>query len=111
MIIDTLLLLLAAGASLVGCACLALSQDRHRLAVAGDRRHPPRTPGHTRSLGWYLLAASLLACTLRDGGAFAALLWPLLVGASAFAVALTLTYRPELLRPLLGMKPDHHPQR
>ena len=39
---------------------------------------------------------------LRDGGGVATLLWPLLVGVGALAVARALTYRPKLLAPLAG---------
>jgi hypothetical protein len=91
------LFLAAAFTAWLGCACLALSQERHWKAVTGGA--PPRTKS-LRITGWLLVAASLALCIARDGGSFAALMWPLLLAGGALATAALLTWRPAWLRPL-----------
>ncbi len=95
-----LLSVCAALAALLGCAALALSQERHWKAVAMRASPPPRA---VRPLGWALVTASLACCIACDGASFAALLWPLLVGGAALGVAAALTWRPALLRPITAL--------
>lgn len=77
-------------------ALLALSQDRNWRTVGLAQARAP----YGRGLGWAFLTASLVPVLLRDGLSFAALLWPMLIAASAIGVAMILAYRPALLRPL-----------
>ena len=91
----TILLMLAFTLCLLGCVLLALSQPRHWRAVLNDRK---ANPPMIAKLGWLLVIAALIPCILRDGGSFAALLWPLIFAASAFSTAMLLTYRPSWLR-------------
>jgi hypothetical protein len=86
--------------AIVGCALLALSQERHWKAVTGKAQGAGQ---RFRLAGWLLLIASLVCCILCDGASFAALLWPLLAMLAAFAVAAALTWRPALLHPLASM--------
>ncbi|MFO6431620.1 DUF3325 domain-containing protein [Erythrobacter sp. W302b] len=83
--------------AIAGCACLALSQERHWKAVSGTAPHARRT---LRVAGWAQLGLSLASCILCDGASFAALLWPLLVMLAALVMAAVLTWRPRLLHPL-----------
>lgn len=91
------LLAAAALATSLGCACLALSQDRHWKTVTAAPRRPALP---LRLAGFALLGSSLAACIARDGGGFAALMWPLLFAAGALATAALLTWRPAALRPV-----------
>ena len=96
-IVAAALLVLACTTCLLGCALLALSQRRHWRTVLDDRKADPPKLAKT---GWLIVFASLVPCVLRDGGSFAALLWPLVFGASAMTIAMLLTYRPAVLNPL-----------
>ena len=99
---SVMLLILAFMCSLVGCAYLAISQDRNFRLVQDDanRRAPSRK---LRPLGFVLLFLALCGCLLRDGVSFAALLWPLMLGISAVVVAQILSFRPAFLKPLLAI--------
>lgn len=91
------LLVLAYALCVVGCALLAFSQTRNWRLVMGDRKaQPPRTA----VVGWLFILIAVIPCIVRDGGSFAALLWPLVFAAGAMSVAMVLTYRPEWLKPL-----------
>ena len=93
-IVAIALLVLAFTLCLLGCVLLALSQPHHWRAVLNDRKaDPPKVAW----LGWLLVVAALIPCILRDGGSFAALLWPLILAVCAFSTAMTLTYRPSWL--------------
>jgi hypothetical protein len=89
------LLVLAALSAFSGCAMLALSQERHWQAVSGATCGPP---ARVRRSGWLLITISLIMCIWRDGGSFAALLWPLMLMLGALATAATLTWQPAVLR-------------
>jgi len=98
-LVDLALFLAAAVLSLFGCVTLALSQERHWRAV-GSGTSPPRPPQTLAWLGWCLTGASLVLSILRDGPSFAALVWPLLIAASALSVGLILAYVPHWLKPV-----------
>ncbi|MEM1150849.1 MAG: DUF3325 domain-containing protein [Pseudomonadota bacterium] len=91
------LLLIAYALSTLGCALLAFSQTRHWRAIVEDRK---ATAPHAVKAGWALIFLALVPCVVRDGGSFAALLWPLVFAASAMSVAMLLTYKPSWLRSL-----------
>lgn len=96
-VVATLWLVSAALLSLMGCVLLALSQPRNWRRVLGDRKaESPKTA----TAGWLFVGAALLPCVLRDGGSFAALLWPLTFAFGAAATAMVLTFRPQWLRSL-----------
>ncbi len=83
--------ILATAFAFIGAASLALSQDRHWRAVAPKGS---RAPGFLRPAGWCFTFACLVACIARDGGSFAALIWPILMAAACLVVAMSLAYFP-----------------
>ena len=94
------LLLGTALAAYLGFALLALTQARPWQKVV---RTPPPTGRWRlvlRALGGIALALSLGLALLRDGPSFGALLWATAISLAALAVAFTLTWRPNWLRPL-----------
>lgn len=95
-----LYLLLAVFTSTIGMGWLALSQTRNWRKVTTA----PASEGvilRLRIGGWIWVIGALVFCALRDGGSFAALLWPLLLGLAAINVAMALSYRPTFLRALI----------
>ncbi|MEM0985100.1 MAG: DUF3325 domain-containing protein [Pseudomonadota bacterium] len=96
---DALFLFLAALTAIIGCALLALSQSRNWREVIGGKP-PELTPRLAKWTGWIFIFASLVFCVLRDGGSFAAILWPLLFAVGALSVAMLLAYRPSCLKPV-----------
>lgn len=99
---ETLWLLVAAGLNLAGMSWLALAMAVHWDQVmpgpAAAQAAPPRR--RLRALGTTALAASAVACLLADRPSMALLVWCMLLAASALTVALTLAWRPALLRSL-----------
>ena len=94
------LLLGTALAAYLGFALLALTQARPWQKVV---QTPPPTGLRLlalRALGGLALALSLGLALLRDGPSFGALLWVTAISLAALAVAFTLTWRPNWLRPL-----------
>lgn len=95
--LEGLSLLAACGLSFVGFSVLALSQDRHWVAVTAMKEN-------RRQRGAYLLAVGLtlqcLACPLMifsQGAGFGALLWGIGMIGAAMSVAFILTWRPSWL--------------
>ncbi|MEM1133048.1 MAG: DUF3325 domain-containing protein [Pseudomonadota bacterium] len=99
MIIATLWLALAFVLSLAGCAMLAMTQKPHWRAITDSKSNPPKTA----IPGWLCIAAALVPCIIRDGISFAMLLWPLIFALAAFSIAMTLTYKPSLMRPFSAL--------
>lgn len=81
----------------IGCMSLALSQHRHWKIVTGTML-VARTKKAIRVIGWALLGVALLVCIEAEGLGFAVLIWPLLIAAGSFIVAMLLSFRPGLLR-------------
>lgn len=94
-IVAIALLALTYAVCLLCCALLAFSQASHWRAALNDRKADPPKVAKT---GWLLVFASLVPCILRDGGNFAASVWPLIFAVSVMTIAMTLTYRPATLR-------------
>jgi hypothetical protein len=86
----------------IGFALLALRQKPHHAAVADVPRGQPSPAARRQNLwlGAGGLALSFGICWLARGPSFGAILWVLLLAASALCVTFTLTYRPSWLRPL-----------
>ena len=91
---DTIWLVFAGLTAFTGCGMLALSQDRHWSRAFGAPAQTT-TKSYLKWGGWALVVASLVFCTLRDGGSFAALLWPMLIALGAISVAMVLAYLPK----------------
>lgn len=88
--------LLAAAASMwLATSWLALSLPAHwrQVFAAGET-----APGYLRVLGWLALVVSVLCCFQADHPSMAVLVWFTLLPVAAVATAMTLSYRPALLR-------------
>ncbi|MDQ3270648.1 MAG: DUF3325 domain-containing protein [Pseudomonadota bacterium] len=86
----------------LGFALLALSQDRYQECVFGSNGPIAPASRAQRATGLIAIALALPLCVWDQGGGFGSLLWVVLMGAAAMAVALLLTWRPRSLR-LLGL--------
>lgn len=84
----------------LGFALLALSQPRHHERVYGSNGTVALVHPAQRAIGFIAIGVSLGACIASQGASFGSLLWVQLMSASAFTVALTLTWRPRWLRGL-----------
>jgi hypothetical protein len=78
-------------------AWLALAMEAHWSQVRSPTAHSAAIARRLRSFGAGALALSLLACLAADHASMAALVWVMIVSASAVAVAMTLAYRPRWL--------------
>ena len=88
--------LLAAAASMVlATSWLALSLPAHWRQVFALEEG---APGYLRTLGWLALAVSVLCCFKADHPSMAVLVWFTLLPVAAVVTAITLSYRPALLR-------------
>lgn len=85
---------------LLGMALLALSQERHRARVFESNMPVAHNLRAQRATGFIATCLGLPACIASQGASFGSLLWVLLLSAAVLAVALTLTWRPQWLRPL-----------
>lgn len=103
-------LLTAALLALAGCALYALSQDKHWNVIAKAKPSPeqptssqpnpskltPAKKTQLKQLSLLAITLSLVVLVLSQGLGFAVLLWPLMIGAAIFSVALVLAYKPSL---------------
>lgn len=92
-----LLLLFAILASYTGFACLALAMPEHWKSAGGDPGDQAMRRHGLRLSGALVLCMALAVCIWNEGPSFGTLLWAILMSASAIAVTLTLTWRPQLL--------------
>jgi Mg2+/Co2+ transporter CorB len=102
-------MLVACLLNLMGFALLALSQERHLERVL-DQNHEANRPvalvyQAQRAIGFIAIGLSLPSCIVSQGASFGSLMWVVLMGAAAMAVALTLTWRPRWLRVLASRLP------
>lgn len=81
-----------------GCTALALSQDQKWKAVAGSTSGRARRA--IRIVGWVLLGAVLGLGIAVEGPGFAVLLWTLQFALASFVVAMALSFRPGLFKPV-----------
>ena len=92
------LLVVAALCALSGMARLALAMPVHWQQVHGAAAPDARASRRLRIGGGSALLAALLLCLAADHVSMAALVWVMLVSASALCVAVLLAYRPRWLR-------------
>lgn len=92
-------LIAAVAISIAGMAWLALAMKPHWRQVLGGAV-PLGSVLRLRVLGSSSLAASLALCLSVDHASMAALVWVMVLTASALAVASILTWRPHWLWPL-----------
>lgn len=94
---DALILAAAVVACVAGMGWLALAMETHWAQI---RTHAmaPAAVARLRVLGGLGLGGSLALCLWVDHASMAALVWVMVLAASALAVAFTLTWRPGWLR-------------
>lgn len=97
---DELLLAGAGLFSIAGFAWLALAMDAHWQQVHGSARPAPRARILLRLAGGIAFLLSLILCKLPEHATIASLVWVMALTTGALLVALTLTWRPRLLRVL-----------
>ena len=95
-----MMLTLAAVASVAGYSWLALAMDAHWQQVHGSAAPVPAHKTALRMLGVAGLVASAVLCFLADRPSMAVLVWLMLLAGAAPLVAMTLAWRPTLLRVL-----------
>lgn len=88
----------AALASVVGFAWLSLAMDGHWQQVHGGTTPAHKVRFTLRGLGITSLVTSAVLCFIADRPTMAMLVWLMLLVGSAPLVALTLAYKPRLLR-------------
>lgn len=88
----------AAVTSVAGFAWLSLAMDTHWQQVHGGTTPARTVRTALRALGVTGLLASALLCFAADRPSMAVLVWLMLLAGSAPLIALTLAFRPRLLR-------------
>lgn len=101
------LVLAAVLCALLGFALLALSQERHFTRVFEAEMAAARAPYAQRAIGFIAVVFALPLCIAAEGSGFGSLLWVVMIGAAAMAVALALTWRPHWLRWLRPLLSQH----
>jgi len=86
--------------NVAGFAWLALAMDAHWKQVRGAGKPTPGARIVLRVAAGMAFLLSLILCNLPDHATIASLVWVMALTAGALTVAFTLTWRPELLRPL-----------
>ncbi len=100
---NVLLFIALSLAAYLGFVLLALGQARHWRA-ASEAAAPGRIGKLAlRIAGGVSLSLALCLALFRDGPSFGALLWTTVISVAALVVALTLSWRPRLLRPLAAL--------
>lgn len=98
--IKSLLLVAIFSAAYLSFALFALSQVRHWRVVLDKALPTQKEVLALRSLGILMLSTSLALSLMRDGAGFGSLLWITIISMAAFAIALTLAWRPRWLCPI-----------
>lgn len=96
--------LLLAGAGLTcyaGFVCFALAMPVHWAQASGQQDDTTSRRRWLQPAGALLLGLAYMLCVFRDGPGLGSLLWGVAISAAAIAVALTLTWRPTCLLPLV----------
>lgn len=99
---DSAMLALALLCCPTGLGWFALAMDVHWQQVCGTQSPGRRVGRVLRTLGGLALFASLLICLHVNHASIAALVWFMALAASALLIAITLSYRPRLLTPLVA---------
>ena len=97
--VDALLLTAAVLAATAGMGWLALAMDVHWAQVRDDP-HSPKAARRLRWLGSAGLILSLWLCLKVDHATMASLVWVMALAGAALLVGLSLTWRPQVLKPL-----------
>jgi type III secretory pathway component EscU len=97
--LGNLLIILSALLSLLGCSCLALSQEKHALAILGKGAQLPAASA-CRRWAFACLLLALVFQLLGSTGDFVIVLYPMFLGVGALIAALAIAFSPDWLRPL-----------
>lgn len=96
-------LLLAAVFCYMAWAFVILTMSRHWETVKTPTVVRNASPLALRSMALLQWGAALVLCLVRDDSSFGLLMWLVMTSISAHAVVMTLTWAPELLRPLVWL--------
>ena len=99
---EAIWLVLASALCFSGMTWLALAMNVHWTQAMGTPAAATRTPSTLRAAGATALLLALPACLMADRPSMAALVWVMLLTASAVGVAMMLSHRPEWLAPWGG---------
>ncbi|GAB3262213.1 DUF3325 domain-containing protein [Chitinimonas naiadis] len=88
----------AAVATIIGFAWLSLAMDGHWQQVHGGTTPARKVRTTLRALGAASLITSAALCFIVDRPTMAMLVWLMLLAGSAPLIAVTLAFRPRLLR-------------
>lgn len=99
---NAMLLVAAFATTVAGMGWLALSLDSHWRQVRGEQMASANTVRLLRVLGAVALGVSLMLCLRADHASMAVLVWVMALAAAALLVAFTLTWRPQVLTPLVA---------
>jgi hypothetical protein len=94
--------------SWLGFVALALSQERHWSHVSGLPLEQRLSGRGLITAGLMLQVCALVGLVHSQGPSFGALLWMVMLSATAMAVALLLTWKPQWLRPLARWVQHRH---
>ena len=100
--LETLKVVLLLACTYVGFALIALTQDQHRRRVTPGPVLRRQRAWAQRAVAAVFLALALPVALWRDTPSFGAILWVLALSVGAQLVTVTLTWRPQLLRVLIG---------
>jgi len=100
-VLETLKVVLLLGCTYIGFALIALTQAQHRKRVAETAGLQRRWAWGQRALAAVFLALALPVALWRDTTSFGAILWVLSLSVGAQLVTATLTWRPQILKPLI----------
>jgi hypothetical protein len=95
---DWMILIAAGVVAIVSLAWLALAMDGHWWQVHGGSSPSQLTQTLLRVLGASGIVVSGTLCFIADRPSMAALLWIMLMAFAAVSIALTLAWKPALLR-------------
>jgi len=98
-VVESLLLALGVASGFIGVGWLALSMSQHWQQVRDTSLPQAKV---LRALAAVALSTSLLLCLWVEHPSIAVLVWVMVVSASAFLVAMLLTWRPRWLNPLVA---------
>jgi hypothetical protein len=84
----------------IACILLAMCQKKNWYLVT---KRTNRNSHVIRYVGFSLLASSIIFCSLDQGISYTVLLWPLLFLCASFMVSMTLSFKPQWLRPVASL--------
>lgn len=96
-------LLLAAVSCYMAWGFVVLTMSRHWDTLKAPHILRNASPLVLRSMALLQWGIALVLCLVRDGSSFDLLMWLVMTSISAYAVVMTVTWAPKLLRPLVWL--------